>query len=104
MFVDRSDERPPVSPARIEPPVDVRPDPVNKPAHYRVGSLETIDIIEAIAESYKDDPAGAYLAGTAVKYIGRAMHKGNAVQDLEKSVRYIVRLINHIEGKKSWER
>jgi hypothetical protein len=50
-------------------------DPVNHPAHYKTGGIETIDFIEAKELNYN--------MGNAVKYISRAEHKGNKRQDLE---------------------
>ena len=58
-------------------------DPVNHPAHYKVGGIETIDFIEAKKLNYN--------MGNAVKYISRADHKGNRLQDLEKAKWYIDR-------------
>ena len=58
-------------------------DPVNHPAHYKVGGIETIDFIEAKRLNYK--------MGNAVKYITRADHKGNRKQDLEKALWYLNR-------------
>ena len=60
-------------------------DPVNHPAHYKVGGIETIDFIEAKGLTYH--------LGNAVKYISRADHKGNRKQDLEKAKWYIDRAI-----------
>jgi hypothetical protein len=60
-------------------------DLVNSPPHYRVGGVETIDFIEAKNLNYN--------LGNAVKYITRADHKDNRVQDLEKARWYIEREI-----------
>jgi hypothetical protein len=60
-------------------------DPVNHPAHYKTGGIETIDFIEAKELNYN--------MGNAVKYISRADHKGNKRQDLEKAVWYLNREI-----------
>ena len=60
-------------------------DPVNHPAHYKVGGMETIDFIEAKGLSYH--------LGNAVKYISRADHKGSRKQDLEKAKWYLERAI-----------
>jgi len=68
----------------VEPPND----PVNHPAHYKVGGIETIDFIEAKQLGYH--------LGNAVKYITRADHKGNRKQDLEKAKWYIDREIARI--------
>jgi len=58
-------------------------DPVNHPAHYKYGGIETIDFIEAKELNYN--------MGNAVKYITRADHKGNRKQDLEKAIWYLKR-------------
>ena len=65
--------------------IEPQPDPVNHPAHYKVGGIETIDFIEAKKLGYH--------LGNAVKYISRADHKGNRLQDLEKAKWYIDRAI-----------
>ena len=44
-------------------------DPVNHPAHYKYGGIETIDFIEAKELGYN--------LGNVVKYITRADHKGD---------------------------
>jgi hypothetical protein len=72
----------PVPPITMEEP---QPDPVNHPAHYKVGGIETIDFIEAKGLTYH--------LGNAVKYISRADHKGNRKQDLEKAKWYLERAI-----------
>ena len=77
-------------PAMVPMPEPVKPeepksDPVNHPAHYKVGGIETIDFIEAKALGYH--------LGNAVKYITRADHKGNRLQDLQKAKWYIDRAI-----------
>jgi hypothetical protein len=66
-------------------PEEPKVDPVNHPAHYKVGGIETIDFIEAKALGYH--------LGNAVKYITRADHKGNRLQDLQKAKWYIDRAI-----------
>ncbi len=58
-------------------------DPVNHPAHYKVGGIETIDFIEAKKLNYN--------IGNVVKYLTRADHKGNRKQDLEKALWYLER-------------
>ena len=60
-------------------------DPVNHPPHYKVGGIETIDFIEAKGLGYN--------LGNVVKYLTRADHKGNKVQDLEKARWYLEREI-----------
>lgn len=60
-------------------------DPVNHPAHYKTGGIETIDFIEAKNLNYN--------LGNVVKYLTRADHKGNRKQDLEKAQWYLNREI-----------
>lgn len=68
------------------------PDNVNHPAHYKVGGIETIDFIEAKKLSYN--------LGNVVKYITRADHKGNAIEDLQKARWYLNREIANHTGAK----
>lgn len=56
-------------------------DSVNHPAHYNVGNIEVIDAIE--------DWGLNFCLGNAVKYIARADHKGEPVEDLQKAVFYL---------------
>lgn len=67
-------------------------DPVNHPAHYKVGGIETIDFIEAKKLNYN--------IGNVVKYLTRADHKGNRLQDLRKAQWYLEREIWNVEDKK----
>jgi hypothetical protein len=61
-------------------------DTVNHPAHYKVGGIETIDFIEAKQLGYN--------LGNVVKYITRADHKGNKLEDLRKAQWYLTRAID----------
>ena len=69
-----------------------KPDPVNHPAHYKVGGIETIDFIEAKKLNYN--------IGNVVKYLTRADHKGNRLQDLRKAQWYLEREIWNAEDNK----
>ena len=62
-----------------------KPDAVNHPAHYKVGGIETIDFIEAKNLDYN--------LGNVVKYVTRADHKGNKLEDLRKAQWYLTRAI-----------
>lgn len=66
----------------------IKADNVNHPAHYKTGGIETIDFIEAKQLSYH--------LGNAVKYISRADHKGNRLEDLQKARWYLDREISRI--------
>ena len=66
-------------------------DNVNHPAHYKVGGIETIDFIEAKSLNYN--------LGNVVKYLTRADHKGNKLEDLKKGAWYLAREISKLEKK-----
>lgn len=67
-------------------------DAVNKPRHYNVhkSGVECIQITEQLN----------FCLGNAIKYIWRADEKGNAVEDLKKSVWYLNREISRREKVK----
>lgn len=69
-------------------------DMVNKPPHYNEGGVECIDYIKQ--QLAKDFPA--YLEGSAVKYLHRHKYKDANIQDLEKCVWYINKLIEHYKN------
>lgn len=62
-----------------------KPDMVNHPPHYKVGGIETIDFIEAKKLGYN--------LGNVVKYITRADHKGERLENLQKALWYLNREI-----------
>ena len=64
---------------------------VNHPSHYNMGKYEAIDVIEDWNLNFN--------LGNAVKYISRAGHKDDIVQDLKKSLWYIERDIQRLENK-----
>ena len=70
----------------LKNPTDV----VNHPSHYKVGGIETIDFIEGKNLGYN--------LGNAVKYISRADHQGNRLQDLQKAQWYLNREINKAQA------
>lgn len=67
-------------------------DPVNHPPHYTKGKLETIEIIEEIVASYPDAVIGGCI-WQVIKYIDRAPHKGNLLEDLKKAQWYLNRAV-----------
>ena len=69
--------------------VIAKPDPVNSPAHYIAGGIETIDFIEAKKLGYN--------LGNVVKYIARADYKGNKLEDLRKAQWYLTRAIESLK-------
>lgn len=61
---------------------------VNHPAHYQaVPNIECIDVVEHFS----------FNRGSALKYIWRAGHKGDAIEDLQKAAWYIEREIQRLE-------
>jgi hypothetical protein len=69
-------------------------DPVNKPAHYNAGEVETIDGIRAaLGEGFAD-----YCRGNVLKYVWRCGKKGDAVEDLRKARKYLEWAIEAMEG------
>ena len=78
---------------KVEPKVEAKPaqsvDMVNNPPHYKVGGLETIDILKA--KLSKEEYRG-YLKGNVIKYATRAGHKGASAEDAGKLAWYAQRL------------
>ena len=62
---------------------------VDHPSHYNMGKFEAIDVIE--------DWGLGFNLGNTVKYISRAVHKDNILQDLKKALWYLDREIKKIE-------
>jgi len=67
-------------------------DQVNSPPHYKQGRIEAIEIIEDVVAG-APEPVMGYLIGQTMKYLLRAWHKGNTVQDLQKAAWYLNRAI-----------
>ena len=65
-------------------------DKVNHPPHYKVGGIETIDFIEAKGLGYH--------LGNVIKYVTRADHKDNKLEDLRKAQWYLTRAIERVKG------
>lgn len=62
---------------------------VNHPKHYNMGKYEAIDIIEDWQLNFN--------LGNTVKYISRAGHKDDIVQDLKKALWYLEREVKRLE-------
>jgi hypothetical protein len=71
-------------------------DPVNNPAHYTVGGIETIDYIKA---KLTPEEFIGYLKGNVIKYTSRAGKKQDMIQDLEKGQWYMNRQIKELKGE-----
>lgn len=73
------------------PEVKVTPkeeDVINHPSHYTRGNIEVIDFIE--------DQQLPYHLGNVIKYIARAGHKGDKLEDLKKARWYLDRYIKEV--------
>ena len=72
---------------------DVKPDPVNHPAHYTSGGIECIDAMQA---AFGDEAVKDFCLCNAFKYLWRHRNK-NGVEDLKKARWYLDRLIREME-------
>jgi predicted HAD superfamily Cof-like phosphohydrolase len=73
---------------KIQSTVDL----VNHPPHYQSqNGMEVIDVLEAFDLGRNE--------ANATKYILRAKHKGNEVQDLRKAIWYLNRRLKNIEAE-----
>ena len=83
----------PAAPEQDKAGCDTAPLPavdlVNEPPHYLAGGIETIDYIEAKGFNYN--------LGNVCKYISRAGHKGDTIEDLKKAAWYLNREISRLE-------
>lgn len=73
--------------------VRIEHDAVNHPSHYTRGKIEVIDFIE--------DQQLPYHLGNVIKYIARAGHKGDKLEDLQKARWYLDRYINEVMGNET---
>ena len=71
-------------------------DPVNSPAHYTAGGIETIEYIKA---KLSPEEFIGYLKGNVIKYTSRAGKKQDTLQDLEKAQWYMNRQIKELKGE-----
>jgi hypothetical protein len=72
-------------------------DPVNHPSHYTFGHFEVIDVLQ---DWFPSSP----LLWQVVKYVARAQHKGNMLQDLKKAQFYLNKAIEQLEVDLSKEK
>lgn len=79
--------------AKADHPPPENKDAVNHPAHYNVGHIEVIEAVEAWQLGFS--------LGSAVKYIARAGHKDDALQDLQKAAWYIEREIGRLQKEQA---
>lgn len=64
------------------------------PSHYNQNGIECFDVIKA---AIGDDGFEHFCFGNAVKYLFRAKHKGNYIEDLKKAKFYIDEIIKKHE-------
>jgi hypothetical protein len=73
-------------------------DPVNSPAHYTTGKIETIDYIVDVMGEYDTIH---YCHGNILKYLGsRLWNKNNPIEDAKKAAWYLNRMIELMEKTK----
>lgn len=91
------DDTPTIAETAAKRSEDVKPDPVNHPAHYTSGGIECIDAMQAAfgVEAVKD-----FCLCNAFKYLCRHRNK-NGVEDLKKARWYLNRLITAMEEQKN---
>lgn len=65
-------------------------DNVNHPPHYTKTEIECIDAIKAALGA---DGFHAYCKGQVIKYLWRAEHKNNRIEDLRKAQWYMDRIV-----------
>jgi len=69
-------------------------DNINNPSHYLIGGIETIDYMQA--KSTPEEFKG-HLRLTAIKYLSRAGHKDNILQEYKKAKVYLDWLVKFEE-------
>ena len=68
---------------------------VKNPQHYKIGNLETIDLIQQTVKDF-----GSVCQANILKYGIRANKKhDNPKDDIQKTIRYGEFWLNHLEGK-----
>lgn len=79
---------------------EAKNDPVEKPAHYNAGEIETIDYIVDVLGQYE---AIFYCHGNVLKYLGsRLWNKNNPIEDAKKARWYLNKQIELMEATKGW--
>lgn len=72
-------------------------DPVNHPRHYNQGAIETIEFVDQVCAHYFGDEA--FSIGSALRYLARAPHKQNKLEDIRKAIWYLQHAVERIESK-----
>ncbi len=77
---------------------ELNEDPVNHPAHYNKGAIETIDYIVDVLGKHD---AMSYCHGNVIKYTGsRLWEKGKPIEDAMKAAWYLNKLIELMKQTK----
>ena len=75
--------------------MQVTEDNIKNPQHYKIGNLETIDLIQQTVKDF-----GSVCQANILKYGIRANKKyDNPKDDIQKTIRYGEFWLNHLEGK-----
>ena len=69
-------------------------DMINNPDHYTQGGIEVIEYIRA---KLSDVEFVGYCLGNTLKYVSRAGHKGDALEDYRKAQVYLQWAIDMLE-------
>ena len=91
------DDPPTIAETAAKRSEDVKPDPVNRPAHYTSGGIECIDAMQA---AFGAEVVKGFCLCNAFKYLWRHRQK-NGVEDLKKARWYLNRLITAMEEQKN---
>lgn len=87
------DDTPTIAETAAKRSEDVKPDPVNHPAHYTSGGIECINAMQA---AFGVEVVKGFCLCNAFKYLWRHRNK-NGVEDLKKARWYLNRLIREME-------
>ena len=72
-------------------------DSVNHPAHYTAGKTEVIDVLEDWVKAAPDPVLGG-LQWQVIKYLSRMWLKNDPLEDAQKSLWYLRRLVQRLEN------
>jgi Protein of unknwon function (DUF3310) len=72
-------------------------DNVNHPKHYNMGTVETIEFIDQVCAHYIGDEA--FSIGSALRYLARAPHKNDKLEDLHKAASYVNHAIQIVKAR-----
>ena len=95
MYKELTPPRPVLSPEEVRAILDESTvgDAID-PDHYKVGGIEAIDYMKA--KSTPEEFEG-YLRLSSLKYLSRAGHKGEALEDYRKALWFVTRLVEEGE-------